>query len=199
MRVALAAQYLGAIHIERRIDLRADVLGRDGRPETRPARVRIELGLRTEERVAATDAAIYSYRGPFVILVVEGRFGACVACHLVLLGREQFAPFSIALDHLGHRDRALPDAGWVELDYGDQCRRTRCGRVRTGPFAKRPACRKHHRHSDRYPQQPPPRKVRAATIVIVGVVHHSEYSSNSARSYSRPYVIAGFAILIRSE
>jgi hypothetical protein len=199
MRIASAAQYFGTGHVERYIDGGADVLSRDRRPETRPAGVRIELGGRAKERIAAAYAAIDSVAGPFVVLIIEGRFGARMACYLELLGLEQFTPLRVRLDHLRHRRRTLLDARVVEYDdrHHPSRMRRRVGRLgtlhrsgariplarvgqlplrlrldRPGTLAIRPAQRERKWQPDQARHEPPPRQDFARTIAAQGAVHH---------------------------
>src|SRR5260221_5505205 len=137
--------------------------------------MRIILGGRTEERVVAAYAAIDAMRSQFVILVVEGRFGAGVPRDQVLLGLEQFAPLGVALDHFRNRRRTLLDAGVIEYNDRHHSRSPRksgsAGSL--GALAIRPTPREHQRHSNRGGHEPPPRDDFAVATATEGALHNT--------------------------
>src|SRR5215471_13808624 len=96
MAAAAAAVHLGALHAV------AVVRGGLDRArlrivEARPAGPAVELALRAKQRLAAADTA----ERAGALLVVERaaarRLGAVAAQHLVLVRREQLAPFRIGV------------------------------------------------------------------------------------------------------
>src|ERR1035441_9170652 len=104
VRVALAAQHLGALHEEAPVGFGADVLLRRRGGKTRPSRAGIELVAGEEQLRSAARAAVHTR---FVIVPIaarEGAFGTLFARDRELF-RCQFAlPFGVGLDdflHLG--------------------------------------------------------------------------------------------------
>src|ERR1700674_4525272 len=175
MCVASTAQDLGALHEERSITLRADIFRCDRRPETRPSGMRIELGRRAEERIAATYAAVKSRRFPLVVLVLEGCFRAFFARYMELLWRQQLPPFGVALYHFRGGDGAFFVAGVIELDHCAGRVSTRSwGRIRCrfGPRAVGQAECVRHRQPEDCPDKPPAREELAAATTGEGTVHH---------------------------
>src|SRR5262249_31663555 len=77
--------------------------GLDRGGEAGPAAVRLELLARGEERLAAGGAAEGAPLLGGVVLAAEGRLGALLAEHPVLIGRQLLAPLGVGLlDLLGH-------------------------------------------------------------------------------------------------
>src|SRR5262249_43684344 len=111
MRIARRAQYFGALHEEAPVLLGAEVLLGHRRVEARPAAAGVELRRRVEQRRAAAYARISSgfVGGP--ILAAEGRFGAFLPCHAVLLGRELFLPLRVRFRHFCRHESLLLSAG----------------------------------------------------------------------------------------
>src|SRR5919108_791126 len=120
------APAVGAMHFHARHAVRAIRRGRNGagqRPEEAgPARAALVLGARLEQRMAAGRAAVFAG----ALLVVEragaGAFGAMLAQHAELLGREQAAPLGV-----GFLDREVfirhfnaPGYGSVDRGYGSE-------------------------------------------------------------------------------
>ncbi len=70
----------------------------DGLPEARPARVRVVLRLRAEERQVAADAEVRAARVVLVERARTRRLRALAPRHLVLLGREQPPPLFVRPD-----------------------------------------------------------------------------------------------------
>src|SRR5262249_1162332 len=93
---AAAAVHLGAAHAVA-VVLRRLHRARLRIVEARPAGAAVELALGAKQRLAAAGAA----EGAGALLVVERpaarRFGAVAAQPVVLLGREQLAPFRIGV------------------------------------------------------------------------------------------------------
>src|ERR1700712_4745475 len=92
MAAAAIAMHLGAHHPVALVD---GILDRAGHRivEARPAGTALELLLRDEQRLRAAGAD----EGAVPLLEIErtasGRFGAVLAHHRVLFGREELAPF----------------------------------------------------------------------------------------------------------
>src|SRR2546426_4461128 len=76
----------------------ADVVVNEGLKEARPARAGIKLGVGTEQVEITRDAPIQPPLVIVPVLAAERAFGAFLASDPVLLGSEQFLPFSIGFD-----------------------------------------------------------------------------------------------------
>src|SRR5579875_2980740 len=102
MAAAAPATDLGADHAEAVVLDQLDGLGHRRLREARPPAARLELGVGTEQDVAARRAAV----GPVVVVVhVLPRprtLGAGLPQHLVLLRREHGAPLLVGLVDLLH-------------------------------------------------------------------------------------------------
>src|ERR1044072_5004202 len=121
VRVAARAEYFGADFWESPVLLLAHVALRDGSPEARPARLRVVLRLRTEEREVAADAQVCAAR---VLLVERARvrgLRAFAPRHLELLGREPPTPLLFSPDHAPD---AAPAPARAEGVSDDRARRT---------------------------------------------------------------------------
>src|SRR5690606_33537531 len=79
------------------VDLLRDGMLVDRRVERGPARARVVLRLRAEERTPAADAVIGPLRLLVPVTAGEGPLGRGAARHLVLLLRELLAPLRVAL------------------------------------------------------------------------------------------------------
>src|SRR4030095_2205978 len=108
VRVAAAAQNLGAGHVETvvLVGLHARLGG--GHGEAGPAGARIELRARVEERIAARGARVRAVGVMVPVLSGEGAFGSLFAEDAVLLGRKGVLPLLLGL---------LDAAGGI-LDHG---------------------------------------------------------------------------------
>src|SRR5262245_34123388 len=103
MCVALRALNLGALHAERIVSSGANVPLRERRPETGPARPRVELLFGTEKVVTAADATVESS-----LMVVPKRAGVgwfccLLSCNCELGGRKYLLPLGIGIRHLAQR------------------------------------------------------------------------------------------------
>src|SRR5271166_1485381 len=93
---AIGAQHPRALPEETHGGLGSDVVFRNRRPETGPARARIELLLRAEQRVAAADATVNSLlRSDFPITAGVSEFGSGVTGDRERLAVELLAPFGL--------------------------------------------------------------------------------------------------------
>src|SRR3989338_10333833 len=99
MRAALLAEHFHALHAVADIGARHDILGSIMLPETRPAGTGIKFGLRVEQCGTAAYTAINSGIMAIPVRTAEGRFGAALAAHLVLLRCEFLAPFCVSFVH----------------------------------------------------------------------------------------------------
>src|ERR1039457_4281638 len=107
VRVALAAQHLGALHEEAPVGFGADVLVGGGGGETRPSGAGIELVAGEEQLRSAARAAVHAR---FVIVPIEARegaFGTLLARYRELFRCQLTLPFGVGLDDLLHLD-SLP-------------------------------------------------------------------------------------------
>src|SRR6185437_10077684 len=95
MRLAAAAQHLGAPHEEAAISLGVDAILGDRLIEARPACAAIEFRLRGEELLAAADAGIGAGAMLVPIFAGESALGAFLARDAELLGRKLCLPFRI--------------------------------------------------------------------------------------------------------
>src|SRR5205085_7207727 len=96
----------------------AHVALRERGPEARPARVRVELSLRTEDREVAADAQVRAARVLLVERARVGRFRPRAPRYLVLLRREQSPPLLVSPDYAPDAARALVNAGRVRVGRG---------------------------------------------------------------------------------
>src|SRR5579863_9601042 len=103
MGVAFAAQHLGTEHAMTDILFFDDMILGDRLPIARPAAAAVVFGRALEQFLAAAGAHISAGLPGMGVLAGEGRFGAVLAAHLILLGRELFLPFGVGfLDFVGH-------------------------------------------------------------------------------------------------
>src|SRR5690242_16927790 len=103
MRLAPAAQHLGAAHEPGIVRLLLDRARLDRLPEARPAGAALVLRLRAEERLAAADADIGAGRLRIGVLAGPRPLGPVLTGDLVLLRRQLRLPLGVALDDLlGH-------------------------------------------------------------------------------------------------
>src|SRR5262245_26397572 len=97
---AIAAGHLGSRHPVTCIRVCFYVFAAHGRVEAWPAGPRVKLGIRAEQRIAAT----YAVEHPLVVQVVvstrKRAFGSLSARNLVLLGSQLAPPFLVRLDDL---------------------------------------------------------------------------------------------------
>ena len=100
VRVAARAQHLGARHAQALVDLGRDRVLADRLGERRPAAARIELGGRTEQRLAAARAVISARRVALVVFAAERALGGLHPGDTEALGRELLHPLGFGLDHL---------------------------------------------------------------------------------------------------
>src|SRR3989304_10248539 len=101
--VALAAQHLVSSHAKAVISAGSHGFVRNCGPEARPPSTGVELGVRAEYIVAATDALV----GPFLmqvpVLTCEGHFCPFLPGHIILIFTELLSPFFLGLHNLiGH-------------------------------------------------------------------------------------------------
>src|SRR5258708_32508236 len=84
-------------------------------PETRPAGAGFKLGIGTEKRVAAADAAVETF--VMRVPVFAGKSHLCIfmARDVKGIGRELLFPFAVTLDDLGLVDHAFAFAGVGKL------------------------------------------------------------------------------------
>src|SRR3984893_13232752 len=109
VRLALAPHHFGARHPVASISLRRHLRFRAGRIKTRPARPRIKLRLRLEQRLAAAYALIRAGRLGLPELARERRLGALAARDVILLRRQLRAPLGVALRYfLAHAASSVP-------------------------------------------------------------------------------------------
>src|ERR1700676_5297848 len=97
MRLALPAHHFGARHPVASIGLLRHLRFRGRPPKTRPARPRIKLRFRLEQRLAAAYALIRTGRLGLPEFAGERRLGALAARDVILLGRQLRAPLGVAL------------------------------------------------------------------------------------------------------
>src|SRR3990167_3200450 len=102
MSAALFAAHFHAFHAVAGIGACGHAFGAIGLPETRPAGTRIKFGIGVEQRIAATRATVNTRVMAIPIGAAEGRFGAALAAHLILLRREFLAPFGIGFFDFVH-------------------------------------------------------------------------------------------------
>ena len=122
VRVAVPAGDGGALHAECLVRDLGDVLWRDGLVEAGPSRAGLELGLGTEDRRVATDAAVEP-----VVMVIPGVTGVGALCaglarNFELDWRQLLLPLRVCLDGAwdGHFADAFPRCG--ELNDSDSAR-----------------------------------------------------------------------------
>src|ERR1035438_5741797 len=102
VRVALAAQHLGALHEEAPVGFGAHVLVRRGRGKARPSRPGIELVAGEEQLRSTARAAVHA---GFVIVPIaarEGALGAFLARYREFFGCQLALPFGVGLDDFLH-------------------------------------------------------------------------------------------------
>src|SRR6185369_5910971 len=97
-----------------------DVLLGDRRPKARATRTGLELGVRTEQRVATARAAVDALVVVLVIFAGKRTLGAFLAGDGELLGSQLLFPLLIGFDDLLCHDISLSGAGCVELDHPDR-------------------------------------------------------------------------------
>jgi hypothetical protein len=89
----------------------AKVVRRERLPEAGPSRARVELGLGAEEVQAAGVAHIRAFSPVIVVLIGEGRFGAVLEEHVVVVARQQSPPPLLGavqlLDHVSLRSKGV--------------------------------------------------------------------------------------------
>src|SRR5918998_4360226 len=102
MRPAHGAVHLSATHEEATVFLGLDVIA-PRRPEARPARAGVVLGLRAEEGLPATHATVDALSFVVPVLTRECSLCALHARHAVLLGRELVLPLLLGLLDLSRR------------------------------------------------------------------------------------------------
>src|SRR5271163_2609068 len=78
---------------------RANVLLGDGRPKTGPASAGIELGIGTEKRIAATDAAKKSRGVHLIIRPRKCSVGTLLPGDVILFRAQQLPPLGFAANH----------------------------------------------------------------------------------------------------
>ena len=98
--VAPPAEHLGSAHEEPGVEICAYIQVRYGFCETRPARPGLELCLRGEEVVAATDAEIQAVLLAVMVLPGKGRFRARLPGNGELLRRQLALPLLVGFDDL---------------------------------------------------------------------------------------------------
>src|SRR5262245_41966727 len=99
--VAAVAEDLGADHAVTAVLVRADVRVGHWPEEAGPARTRVELGVRREQRQPAADAGVDSPAFVVQQRSAEGPLGALAAGDLELLGSQLLPPLGVGLDDLG--------------------------------------------------------------------------------------------------
>src|SRR5215211_346884 len=97
------AMYFRAAHEEAAVLLDLNVILVDGRPEARPARAGVVLGVGCEEGRPAGHTAVDSLLLVIVVLTTEGPLGALHPRDAVLLGGELVLPFFFRLLYLPWR------------------------------------------------------------------------------------------------
>src|SRR5262249_25634358 len=103
MGIAGVAQHFDAAHAVTGVELQPHRVRSHGRPEARPAAARFEFGIRAEELVTATDAAVDAVVVTVVVHAREWALGALLARHRELLRGQLAAPFVVGLvDLLAH-------------------------------------------------------------------------------------------------
>src|SRR5512147_1774000 len=99
MPAAAATMHLGPDQ-EQTMVLRGANAARERRPEARPTRAAVELGLRREERQIATGAEVVAGSVLLVERAAAGLFGVVLAQHAELRWRQQAPPLAFAPDDL---------------------------------------------------------------------------------------------------
>src|SRR3982075_3587129 len=117
MGVAGGAKHLGAAREPRAVLVLIPRIPGERRPEARPTRSGIEFRLGGEQRRAAAHAGIGAGMLFVPIGPGEGPLGAVLARDVILLRREQPAPFGLGFFDFRsaggrRRHRALSDWGW---------------------------------------------------------------------------------------
>src|SRR5687767_1021642 len=103
MRIAAAAPNLGPKHAVASIFDQAHAILILRLRETRPARSRVELRVRSEELVATAGTPIHAILVAIPVLAREGALCATLTADLILLGREFLAPLGVGFrDLLAH-------------------------------------------------------------------------------------------------
>src|SRR5579863_2145914 len=119
MRVAFGAGNRNPLHADRGVaDLAYIFLGQR-HPETGPARPRIKLRRRTEERVVAADTAIEAFIVQVPIFPAVSKLGICVTRDPKRSWRKLLAPFLVGLYYPGnlHLSQALAGIGELHNRY----------------------------------------------------------------------------------
>ena len=107
MRVASLAQHFVSIHAEAVVAFGSDVLFRDRSGKAGPTGSRFELGVGTEQIIAATDAFIDSFFVVVPILAGEGAFGSLLPRNFVLFASQLFLPLGVSFDDLIAHDESF--------------------------------------------------------------------------------------------
>ena len=115
MGVAAGTQYLDPFHEETRVGLDADVVLGDGLPKARPARARIEFGLRLKQIVATAGTLVNAFFLRFVILPRKSLFGSFLTGYVKLLWCEEVLPLRLGFDDFVRHDESFLLAG-IDLD-----------------------------------------------------------------------------------
>src|SRR5258706_3544395 len=106
VRIALRTQHLYAAHAVGAVDPRFDVRVVGRLPETGPAGARIELGPGLKQLGVAANTAVGAVLVHVPILAGEGRLGAALPRHLILLRRKLGLPFGVGFGDLIHSSSA---------------------------------------------------------------------------------------------
>src|SRR5271154_6392418 len=189
MGVTVTAANLRANHAVTAVGAQLDVLRDRGLGEARPARARLELGVRAEEMVAAGGAAVGPISLGERVLPGEWGLGATAAQYLVLLRRKLLAPLLLGLGALRvdvglgvHGFAPCGNHVWFST-FSAMSQRTprdrssrnnaggtprRCRTLRQARSRSRSACaarpaRGHARHSRRLPARASERRSRSGT------------------------------------
>src|SRR5688572_20191923 len=96
------AERLGAAHAVGTVFLDCHVFLPRRLPEAGPTRARIELVLGAEQLSTAAHAAVLAFLVIVPVGAGEGRLGAFLARHVILVRSELLAPFRVRLLDLGH-------------------------------------------------------------------------------------------------
>src|ERR1017187_3540914 len=152
MRVALAAQHLGALHEEALVGFGGDVLFRRRRGKARPSRAGIEFVAGKEQLRSAARAAVHTR---FVIVPIapsEGALGTLLARYRELFGCQLALPFGVGLDDFLHLHSLPPLSIIGEHDDRDPwagAARSRIWQPMLGSPRNRDQAREGERHDQK--------------------------------------------------
>src|SRR6185369_3181622 len=87
---------------KRRVAYLDHILLGDRLPETRPARPRVKLRRRIEQRRIARWAAVEARHSGLVVRAAEGTLGACETHHVISIVAQALMPLRIVEHEFGH-------------------------------------------------------------------------------------------------